>query len=290
MILQLVIYCNSPGFKYVKGSAAIDGSQSEPLQDNRLLTWDNINIPDGQEIKVTLLLIIGSGASEGEYINKAFVRDTSDSFTISNVAEASVMIIPDPIFDCSDIIGKVVHDKIFDGYQDKGEKGIAGVRLANTYGLLITTDQYGKYHVPCAAVPNEMRGSNYALKVNERTLPSGYFMTSENPRSIRVTRGKMYKMNFGAAIAKKIEVIIEPQLFKNAQEKAILIDKIIAKAKEGKLIIKLTYESIDKTKESKKKVRALIKEIKKSWKLEGKKSSEKIFKQKLIFEIEIIGK
>ncbi len=44
------------------------------------------------------------------------------------------------------------------------------------------------------------------MKLDERTLPSGYRITTENPRSVRLTRGKMTKLNFGVAIHRVVRV------------------------------------------------------------------------------------
>jgi hypothetical protein len=35
--------------------------------------------------------------------------------------------------------------------------------------------------------------------LDTRTLPAGYALTSENPRDVRLTRGKITKLNFGAS-------------------------------------------------------------------------------------------
>jgi len=117
-----------------------------------------------------------------------------------------VRVIPDPVFDCSDIIGKVFDDENKNGYQDKGEPGIANVRLATVNGLLVTTDDHGRFHVACADITDEERGSNFLMKLDERTLPTGYRVTTENPRAVRMTRGKMTKLNFGASIHRVVRI------------------------------------------------------------------------------------
>ena len=33
---------------------------------------------------------------------------------------------------------------------------------------------YGRFHITCAVTPHEGRGSNFVLKLDDRTLPSGY--------------------------------------------------------------------------------------------------------------------
>jgi hypothetical protein len=72
------------------------------------------------------------------------------------------------------VTGKVFNDANRDGYQDQGEEGLSGVRLITARGLAATTDTYGRYHITCAITPNESRGSNFVLKLDDRTLPTGY--------------------------------------------------------------------------------------------------------------------
>ena len=92
------------------------------------------------------------------------------------------------------------------GYPDDGEPGLPAVRLATVNGDIITTDQYGRYHIPCATIADRERGSNFLLKADTRTLPLGYHTTTENPRVVRATRGKFVKINFGAAHRPKLRI------------------------------------------------------------------------------------
>ncbi|MGH1378930.1 MAG: beta strand repeat-containing protein [Alphaproteobacteria bacterium] len=201
------------GFKYLENSGSTDGTKLEPTVNGRFLTWENQTINAQQSRIFKLMLVVGSGVQTGEYTNRAQVISNPGSVTISNIATAVVRIIPDPVFDCSDIIGKVFDDTDRNGYQDEGEVGIANVRVATVNGLLVTTDDYGRFHVACADIPDEQRGSNFLMKLDERTLPTGYRVTTENPRSIRVTRGKMAKLNFGAAIHRVIRIDMQDSAF-----------------------------------------------------------------------------
>ncbi len=201
-----------PGFKYVANSAILDGALSEPVANGRLLTWPVQSYAVGESHEVKMLMVIGAGVGEGEYINQAWgINAQGGRSTI--VTDATVRIVPDPTFDCTDLIGKVFDDKNTNGYQDEGESGLPGVRVATARGLVITSDPYGRYHVPCAAVPNEMRGSNFIMKLDEQSLPSGYRVTTENPRVIRITRGKLAKLNFGAAIHRVVRLDLNTNFF-----------------------------------------------------------------------------
>lgn len=202
-----------PGFKYKSASATIDGLASEPVITGNQLIWLNQNLAPNTTKTIKLVLIVGVGVQSGQYTNSAEITNGVDGDLISDIATATVRIIPDPLFDCAEIIGKVFDDNNANGYAENCERGIPNVRLATVNGLLVTTDAYGRFHVPCAATPHAERGSNFLMKLDERTLPTGYRLTTENPREVRLTPGKMTKLNFGAAIHKVIRVDVRDSAF-----------------------------------------------------------------------------
>ncbi|MGB0712510.1 MAG: SdrD B-like domain-containing protein, partial [Gammaproteobacteria bacterium] len=201
-----------PGFKYVENTAFIDGVRTEPTVDGRELTWTGQNFAAGDTKTVEIILVVGSAVSDGAYTNITFAEDTVQT-RLSNTAEATVIIIPDPLFDCTDIIGKVWDDQNGNAYQDKGEPGLPGVRLATVSGLRITTDYNGRYHIACADIPQRERGSNFIVKLDTNSLPSGYRMSTENPRVVRATRGKLIKANFGAALYRMVRLTVDERAY-----------------------------------------------------------------------------
>lgn len=202
-----------PGFKYRSGSARLNGVAVEPQANGRVMRWPNLTFAPNETKTLTLVLVVGSGVGDGEYVNRAWALNNLVNSTVSNVATATVRVVPDPTFDCTDIIGKVFDDQNANGYQDGGEPGIANVRVATAKGWLVTTDAEGRFHVPCAVVPQMDRGSNFIMKLDERTLPSGFRVTTENPRVVRATRGKMVKLNFGATIHRVVRVEVSAEAF-----------------------------------------------------------------------------
>jgi uncharacterized repeat protein (TIGR01451 family) len=202
-----------PGFKYVKGSARFDAQPLEPVSQGRQIRWENLDLLASEQHTIRLLLVVGAGVSEGEYVNSAQVINSLTGGNASGVATATVRVIPDPTFDCSDVIGKVYDDANMNGYPDENEKGLAGVRIASARGLLAKTDAYGRFHITCAAIPNEDRGSNFILKLDDRTLPSGYRLTTENPLVLHVTRGKAIKFNFGATLHRIVRLDVADGVF-----------------------------------------------------------------------------
>lgn len=205
-----------PGFRYRIGSATLNGVPLEPTVAGRHLTWRNQTFTPAERKIFKLILVVGAGVGEAEYVNQAWALNNIVDSLVSNIASATVRVVPDPTFDCSDIIGKVFDDKNANGYQDDGEPGIPNVRVVTARGLLVTTDAEGRFHVTCAAIPQMDRGSNFVMKLDERTLPSGYRLTTENPRDVRVTRGKMVKLNFGATVHRVVRLELAAGAFVGA--------------------------------------------------------------------------
>jgi large repetitive protein len=201
------------GFRYVKGSARIDGKPAEPTVTGLELTWSNVSFASGQYHTIVLFLAVGAGVGEGEFVNRAQALAGVAGPAISGEATATVRVVPDPTFDCTDVFGKVFDDKNHDGVQDPGEKGIAGVRVVTTHGLAAVTDQFGRFHITCAITPREGRGSNFALKLDDRTLPSGFRPTTNEVLVERATRGKALRFNFGAAIERVVSLDLTDAVF-----------------------------------------------------------------------------
>jgi uncharacterized repeat protein (TIGR01451 family) len=188
------------GFTYVAGSAQLDGVPAEPMVSGRELAWNSLALTGSAQQTIKLLLAVGAGVTEGEYVNRALAVNSVTGNAMSGEATATVRVVPDPTFDCTDVTGKVYDDANRNGVQDAGEAGLPGVRVVTARGLAATTDAHGRYHVTCAATPMEGRGSNFVVKLDDRTLPSGY-RPSTGPLQIqRATRGKALKLNFGASI------------------------------------------------------------------------------------------
>jgi hypothetical protein len=230
----------------VAGSTRIDGRKIEPAMNSRQLNWSISELAGNTNHTITFLMIVGSGVSEGEYVNRAQVVNNTTEAAASGVAFATVRVTPDPDFDCTDIIGKVFDDANANVQQDSGEKGLPGVRLVTARGLIATTDEYGRFHITCAAIPDEDRGSNFVLKLDDRTLPTGYRVTSKNPQVQRATRGKMLRFNFGAAIHHVVSMdisdgVFEPKSTKLRPQWQPRIDLLLKELRKTPSVLRLSY-------------------------------------------------
>ncbi|PYR16327.1 MAG: hypothetical protein DMF98_28220, partial [Acidobacteria bacterium] len=133
------------GFAYVKGSALLDGVPTEPSVAGQELSWNGLNIAGTQVRTLRLLVAVGAGVTEGEFVNRAQAMNAVTGNGMSGEATATVRLVPDLTLDCTDVTGKVFNDANHNGRQDDGEDGLPGVRVVTATGLQATTDQYGRY-------------------------------------------------------------------------------------------------------------------------------------------------
>jgi uncharacterized repeat protein (TIGR01451 family) len=234
------------GFSYVKGSALLDGVPTEPSVAGTTLSWNGLSLGLNQARTVKLLVIVGAGVSEGEFVNHAQVVNSVTGGAMSGEVSATVRIVPDPTFDCTDVTGTVFDDKNRNGRQDGSEPGLAGVRVMTPGGLGATTDPFGRYHITCAITPNESRGSNFTLKLDDRTLPSGFRMSTDSVQVQRATRGKILQLNFGASIYHVVgidisDAVFEPGTTEIRDQWKPRIDLLLEELRKEPGVLRLSY-------------------------------------------------
>lgn len=232
---QTIVDTLPTGLVYIAGSAEVDGVPITPIISGQMISFPPQDLAPGQEIVFTLLSRILNGTNPGTYVNEAIALDPVFGLT-AGPATATIRVLPEPIFDCGDVIGRVFDDLDGDGYQDAytnetpqagdvedhkiedivreltQEVGLPGVRLVTLDGLIITTDVNGLFSIPCAALPAD-RGSNFLVSLDERTLPLGYEMTTMNPRVLRLTPGVLTEMNFGARLSQMMRIDLNAHAF-----------------------------------------------------------------------------
>jgi uncharacterized repeat protein (TIGR01451 family) len=262
------------GFRYVKGSARMDDVPAEPTVSGFQLTWSNLSFTGGAHHTFVLLLAVGAGVGEGEFVNRAqaFAEVGADFASrvqvpaaatrtpvnhaqpaapvlgnpVSGEGTAMVRVVPDTTFDCTDVIGKVFDDVNGNGHQDPGEKGLPGVRVLTTRGLAAITDEFGRFHITCAITPLEGRGSNFALKLDDRTLPSGYRPTTPPVLVERATRGKALRFEFGASIHRVVGLdltaaVFEPGTANMSAQWRPRLDLLLTELRKSRSVLHLSY-------------------------------------------------
>nr|AFP55393.1 conserved hypothetical protein [Sulfitobacter guttiformis] len=262
------------GLLYTPGTGRVNGVAVDPVITGRTLEWRD-DLASGATTTVTLAVRVARTGEFGTRTNRTYL-DNSFGRTVSNIAEAAVRVDPEHVFDCSDVIGRVFNDRNGNGYQDgpgtlaepiiddsyvgggkfgkldaipqredQSEPGLAGVRLVTPDGILITTDEHGRYSLPCAALPRNI-GSNFMLKLDTRTLPTGFNVTTENPRVVRLTAGKFAKLNFGARLGNVVDIDLTATAFvagDTAPQPALAnaVDGLISQIAQKPSVLQLTY-------------------------------------------------
>ena len=139
------------------------------------------------------------------------------------------------------------------------ERGIPGVRIASVEGLVMETDQYGRYHVVGIDGGRFERGRNFILKVDAATLPPGTTFTTDNPLVRRITPGLPVRFDFGVRLppglvqaapqAVELElgtVLFAPDSAQVAPQHAAVIDAMAAQVRThgaGEVVIAANGES-----------------------------------------------
>ncbi|MGB0844065.1 MAG: prealbumin-like fold domain-containing protein [Alphaproteobacteria bacterium] len=209
---------------YVPNTAVLsvdidDGSQQtlrlEPSENSSGLVWKIQSslqtpfnsIPANKSVKITYVTRIVTNSSNGIIQNSAQLQDTNGN-ALSRVSQARVTLASEPVFQCSALIGRVFDDKNGNGKMDhpdergfnpkttQTELGIPGAKLFTVNGEWITTDKFGRYSIPCAALPDDRIGENITLKLHTESLPAGYGPIDENPKTTRLSAGLMSVLNF----------------------------------------------------------------------------------------------
>ncbi len=263
------------GFRYIEGSGRIDGIPVAPTQNGQELVWPNVSVGAASRRTLQLLLAVGAGVSEGKYVNRAQAFDGVTGAPVSGEATATVRVVPDPTFSCTDALGKVFDDANRNGVQDAGERGLPGVRLVTARGLAAFTDQHGRFHISCAATPNESRGSNFVLKLDDRTLPSGYRLSTRQTLVQRATQGKALRLNYAASIHRVValdmaDAVFEPGTAEMRLQWRPRLARLIEELEKSPATLRLSYVAdVEDADLVERRLRAVKEEIMDAWQSVG---------------------
>ncbi|MGH8316024.1 MAG: isopeptide-forming domain-containing fimbrial protein, partial [Steroidobacterales bacterium] len=260
------------GFRYIAGSARIDNVAAEPAVVGHELAWSDLVMDRGEQRTIVMLLAVGAGVGEGEFVNRAQALFGVTGIVLSGEASATVRVVPDPTFDCTDVTGKVFNDVNRNGYEDSGEQGLPGIRLVTARGLSATTDAFGRYHITCAITPIEGRGSNFILKLDDRTLPSGYRLSTEPVRVQRATRGKALRINFCASIYRVVsldlaDAVFEPGTSDMRSQWRPRIQALLEELRKSPAVLRLSYVAeVEDERLVERRLNSVKQEVQNAWK------------------------
>jgi uncharacterized repeat protein (TIGR01451 family) len=211
---QVFVFDNLPaGFTYVKNSMRVNGGKFTlntpplPLTEPDGGIGPNLifhvgSVADTTTLTLTYRLKVGVGALQGNGINTARATTTLNSANnlgkVSNFSSAIVKVLPGVFSDRGFIVGKVFADCNTNKVQDKGERGVPGVRLYMQDGTNVITDSEGKFSF------YNVRALTHVLKLDNTSLPQGAALEvldfrngkDAGSRFVDMKSGQLLKANF----------------------------------------------------------------------------------------------
>ena len=117
---------------------------------------------------------------------------------------------------------------------------------ATSDGAERARNEFGRFSVPCAELPDRRIGTNFILKLDTRSLPTGYRLTTENPRVVRLTAGKVTELNFGVAATRVVRIDLDSKAFNgNSVEPSAALAKgindLVRALESEPSVLRLTY-------------------------------------------------
>ncbi len=204
------------GFRFEKGSARLDGAAiPDPAisANGRTLTFTNLipNFATGTKHTLEYLTFITPAARTGLAVNTVSASGLRAGAAVgSNPAKASLDIVRDLFTGKGYIIGRVFVDGGWraggkaapgdgNGFNDKGEEGVAGVRVFLEDGRSVTTDKQGFYHfegVAPGAHAVQVDLDSLHAQYEIAPLPNDRFAGRAFSQFVEVRGGGIWRANF----------------------------------------------------------------------------------------------
>jgi hypothetical protein len=120
--------------------------------------------------------------------------------------------------------------------------------------------------------PREDRGSNFILKLDDRTLPSGYRSSGGETKVLRATRGKAVRFNFAASIHRVIgldvaDEVFEPGTTEMRAQWRPRMPLLLTELKKAPAVLRISYlADVDNADLVERRLNAVKSEVTQSWK------------------------
>jgi uncharacterized repeat protein (TIGR01451 family) len=192
------------GFRYVAGSATIDGATiADPVieTDGRGLTFTFANIAVEESFTLNYVARIAVNTPVGQATNQAWIVDQEDiageGILVSNVAVTHTEIIEDLFSESARLFGRVY---IGDCDGNVEQEGISGVRIYLENGTYVVSDEDGMWHI------ESLEAGSHVVQLDTDTLPKyldlvacdnyGSHAGSEFSQFVDVAKGTMWRTDF----------------------------------------------------------------------------------------------
>jgi uncharacterized repeat protein (TIGR01451 family) len=212
------------GFNYADGSTYVGSGTNlksrtaDPVLSGRNLLFNIGTVTPNSITNYSYQVRVGAGIPPGRYKAAAYTRKSTTNELNSNTSKTDIEVIDDPLFTKGTIMGKVFWDSNKNTMQDQDELGIPNVKIYTEYGVVVETDEDGKYHI--ADVP----AGNHLLKIDSSGFPPGIKFTTDNPYYVKITEGLPAKVNFGISEGSE-QLSVQQVKEKETQPRKKIVDK-----------------------------------------------------------------
>ena len=179
-----------PGFRADEASVRLNGMKASTREGSLIVGVGNIAA--GETMNVGFVLVPTSAVAIGQTYVLEFVLN--NGFELSERSRVQLTVKADPVFDEGTIIGKVFHDANQNEVQDEGELGVPWVKLVTEEGIIVVTDEHGRYHIPAA------KPGRHLIKIDGHSLPDGTKFITESTYLVKTTPGILSKANFAVLL------------------------------------------------------------------------------------------
>jgi len=169
------------GLMYARGTATMDGTALEPVQNGQQLVWHLPKLAASEAHRLVYASAILPGVAPGSSLTNAVEVSGLVPGTLVNTtgrSSVSVKVIDGAFSQRIIITGRVFADLHRNGRFTHGDKGLAGVRVYLEDGSAALTDAKGRFSFPGA------HPGMHVLRVDPATLPEGYRATPSLQRLV----------------------------------------------------------------------------------------------------------
>lgn len=161
-------------FSYIAGTAQITRGRAvtsiEPVLNGNRMTFGVGQLGASERVSITYRVRVGVNA-RGDQINVAVASGIfPNGDTVTTEPARALVRITAGLFSMRQIIvGRVFVDSNKNNLFDRGEKGVAGVRLYLAGGASVITDSEGLYSFPAVAEGTQV------IEIDPLTIPAGHY-------------------------------------------------------------------------------------------------------------------
>ncbi|MBI3317409.1 MAG: hypothetical protein HYZ85_05365 [Candidatus Omnitrophica bacterium] len=229
------------GLNLVNDTVRVNGGQAGFREGSLIVTIGTLS--PSARFEIVFQTLVTSAVTVGkEYEIEVFVNNGGN---LSESGHVRLRVKEDPLLDHGTLIGKVFHDENQNGVQDRGEKGVPWIRLATEEGIVIVTDEHGKFHVP------GIKSGRHIIKIDGHSLPEGTQFITEESYLFKTTPGILNKVDFAVLLPpsklpesfqKDLNVVITQGLDTSRPDLGVKMEPTLLKAGVGVFETRPTFE------------------------------------------------